>query len=55
MAGKPRVNQIGEFRVEDPSLTRRSLLIKGTRQVGTTRKKLVRKIPLKIQIRDEVW
>jgi hypothetical protein len=50
-SGELGFRQIGGAKeIEAPSLARRSLPNKGTGHVGTTKKKWVRNIPLKMQL-----
>jgi hypothetical protein len=55
-AGKLGFMQMGGAKeIESNSLARRSLPNKGTRYVGTTKKKWVRGTPLKMQLSGGVW
>lgn len=56
MAGESGVKPHLEMKkIEVPTLAVRSLLSKGTRQVGTTGKEWVKGIPLKIQLSRGDW
>ena len=56
MTGEPGVKKMpGAKEIEVPTLVRRSFPRKGIGQGGTTRKKWVRGIHLKIQLRGRVW
>jgi hypothetical protein len=45
----------GAKEIESPNLSRRSIPNKDSGHVGTTKKKWVRRIPLKMQLSSRLW